>query len=69
MSGSRFLFTSPGPATPSQDAFMAFPRSCLPPVSPEHASWQKELYAWALAEAQAVVRPSLPERDLLGVWN
>jgi hypothetical protein len=31
--------------------------------------WQSELYAQALAQAQAVVRPSLPERDLLGVWN
>jgi hypothetical protein len=31
--------------------------------------WQQTLYARAFAEAQAVVRPSLPERDLLGVWN
>jgi hypothetical protein len=31
--------------------------------------WQQRLYQIALAEAQAVVRPSLPERDLLGVWN
>jgi hypothetical protein len=33
------------------------------------AAWQQELYARAFAEAQAVARPSLPERDLLGVWN
>ena len=26
-------------------------------------------YAWALAHARAVVRPSLPERDLLAAWN
>jgi hypothetical protein len=31
--------------------------------------WQQALYQRALAEAQAVVRPSLPERDLLAVWN
>jgi hypothetical protein len=31
--------------------------------------WQQRLYQMAFAEAQAVVRPSLPERDLLGVWN
>jgi hypothetical protein len=37
--------------------------------SPVEFFWQQELYRWALAQAQAVVRPSLPERDLLGVWN
>jgi hypothetical protein len=31
--------------------------------------WQYAVYQRAFAEAQAVVRPSLPERDLLGVWN
>jgi hypothetical protein len=31
--------------------------------------WQQRIYQLAFAEAQAVVRPSLPERDLLGVWN
>jgi len=31
--------------------------------------WQLAVYQRAFAEAQAVVRPSLPERDLLGVWN
>jgi hypothetical protein len=38
-------------------------------LSPEqqlllHAAYQK-----ALEEAQAIARPSLLERDLLGVWN
>jgi len=28
-----------------------------------------QLYMLAMAHAQAVVRPSLMERDLLGVWN
>jgi hypothetical protein len=27
------------------------------------------IYQAAFQEAQAVARPSLPERDLLGVWN
>jgi hypothetical protein len=31
--------------------------------------WHRQLYQRAFEEAQAVVRPSLPERDLLGVWN
>jgi hypothetical protein len=32
-------------------------------------AWQEPLYRWALSEAQAVTSPSLPERDLLAVWN
>jgi hypothetical protein len=31
--------------------------------------WQQDLFRWALEQAQAVVRPSILERDLLGVWN
>jgi hypothetical protein len=30
---------------------------------------QQWVYQQAFEIAQAVVRPSLPERDLLGVWN
>jgi hypothetical protein len=30
---------------------------------------QQALYRWAFEQARAVVQPSLPERDLLGVWN
>jgi len=51
------------------DAFVLFPISSLPPLTPEEFAWQRALYEWALAEAQAVVQPSLLERDLLGVWN
>lgn len=69
MSGPRFRLPVPPPPAPSADAFMLFPPACLPAVSPAQAAWQKELYARALAEARAVVGPSLLERDLLGVWN
>jgi hypothetical protein len=52
--------------SPSPAAFLFCPVAVLPlPQCPG----QQELYAWALAQAQAVVRPSLLERDLLGVWN
>ena len=51
------------------DAFVLMPTSALPATTPEQAAYQKSLYEWAFAEAQAVVAPSLPERDLLGVWN
>ena len=47
----------------------AFLLCCVPCASAVQGLWQQELYRWALAEAQAVVRPSLLERDLLAVWN
>jgi hypothetical protein len=31
--------------------------------------WQLWIYQRAFEQAQAVVRPSLPERDLLAFWN
>jgi hypothetical protein len=54
---------------PSPSAFVLCPLVCLPPQAAEQGAWQQALYAWAFAQAQAVVRPSLPERDLLAVWN
>jgi hypothetical protein len=32
-------------------------------------AWQQALYQWAYAQAREVARLSLPERDLLAVWN
>jgi hypothetical protein len=54
--------------SPSPAAFLLCPLMGLP-FAAAQCQWQQDLYAWALAQAQAVVRPSLPERDLLGVWN
>jgi len=43
---------------------------CAYPMNPQGAwPWQQLVYQIALQEAQTVVRPSLLERDLLGVWN
>jgi len=58
----------PRPAVPafSVSGFMLW---YVPCGDSAHGLWQQELYRRALAEAQAVVRPSLPERDLLAVWN
>jgi hypothetical protein len=69
MTSRRFTMPPPRPAAPSADAFVLMPTSALPATTPEQAAYQKSLYEWAFAEAQAVVAPSLPERDLLGVWN
>jgi hypothetical protein len=52
----------PAPSSPpANGAFVFFPG----PLAP----WQLALYQWAFAQAKEVVRPSLPERDLLAVWN
>jgi hypothetical protein len=36
---------------------------------PQQLLWQISLYQWAFAQAQAVARPSILERNLLAVWN
>ncbi len=45
-----------------------FPTGWLP-AALAHLAWQQWRYRPAFEQAQAVVRPSLPERDLLAVWN
>ena len=69
MSSRRFSLPAPRPAAPNQDAFVVVPLSGIPASTPDHAAYQKALYEWAFAEAQAVVQPSILDRDLLGVWN
>ena len=51
------------PAAPG--SFVLFPMACLPELS----AAQQALYRWALEQAQEAARPSIPERDLAGVWN
>jgi hypothetical protein len=66
MSRHRYCLPAPPPAAPAVDAFVMLPLAALP-VAPQ--AWQFGLYEWAFAQAQAVVQPSIVERDLLGVWN
>ena len=54
---------------PPIPAFVVVPLTCLPPLSPVQWAYQQALYQWAFDQAQRVVRPSIVERDLLGVWN
>jgi hypothetical protein len=50
-------------------SFVAVPWALLCGTPGEPAFPQLWIYQAALDQARAVVRPSLPERDLLGVWN
>ena len=67
MGPTRFLPPAPAPE-PAPGAFMLCPLGWLP-VPSDYALWQQALYQWAFDQAREVVRPSLPERDLLAVWN
>jgi hypothetical protein len=69
MSRQRFRLPAPPPHAPAEGAFVIIPMANLPAVSTDQVAWQRALYEWAFAEAQAVVQPSILERDLLGVWN
>ena len=51
-------------------AFCACPVGLFQGLATPLGLWQQQyLYQLALEQAEAVVRPSLPERDLLGYWN
>ncbi len=66
---------------PIPEEALRLPRPPAPPVAPgsftlyphvslaELSPGQQWLYQWAFAQAQEAARPSLPERDLAGVWN
>jgi hypothetical protein len=53
----------------NMSAFCACPLSLVSGAGGAGWLWQQHVYQLAFAQAQAVVRPSLLERDLLGVWN
>ena len=55
----------PPEARPAATHFLLYPLSGALPLSPA----QLWIYQVAFEEAKAVARPSLPERDLLAVWN
>jgi hypothetical protein len=55
------------PISPS--AFCVCPIGLARGVNSEAYQWQLLIYQLAFEQAQAVVRPSLLERDLLGNWN
>jgi hypothetical protein len=54
---------------PSPAAFMLCPVFFLAGLTAEQHACHRWLYHWALEQARETTRPSLPERDLLAVWN
>jgi hypothetical protein len=56
-------------AQPSLKGFVACPVPVLQAFGMHQLTRQQQLYQMAFQEAQAVARPSILERDLLGVWN
>ncbi len=64
-------YTLPRPAAPaiSPTSFVAYPVALLQGLSDAQQLWQQSIYQLAFEQAQADLRPSLPERDLAGVWN
>ena len=63
-----YRLPQPSSPAPSADAFVPVPVVLLP-VTLDQLVWQQWLYRQAFEQAQAAARPSLPERDLLGMWN
>jgi hypothetical protein len=67
MDSAPLLLPRPPDAPPTPSAFMLV--AACPGQSLEEWYWQQWVYRQAFERAQAVVRPSLLERDLLGAWN
>jgi len=59
----------PPAPSPTPEGFVLFPLAFLGNMPLELQAAVLSLYEQALEEARAVARPSLPERDLPGVWN
>jgi len=67
--GDVIRLPQPPPPDVAADAFIPCPFCASPTADPVQWLCQQALYQWAMQQAQAVARPSLPERDLAGVWN
>jgi hypothetical protein len=67
----RELYRVPQPPQPaiSANGFVVCPLPLLQTLSPQQLLWQDALYQLAFEQTRAQLRPSLPERDLLAVWN
>lgn len=59
----------PPVSSPTPNTFILCPSWLIPGVGLEQWLAMQWVYQQAFAEAQAVVKPSILERDLLGCWN
>ena len=67
--GDAVRLPKPLPPEVAADAFIPCPFVASSTNAPVQWLCQQALYQWALDQAKAVATPSLPERDLVGVWN
>jgi hypothetical protein len=67
--GEVYRLPEPPVSGPSPQAFVFCPLVLLQGLTLEQWLLQQWMYRRALEEATAVAKPSLPERDLLAVWN
>ncbi|HMC90095.1 MAG TPA: hypothetical protein VKI17_11135 [Gemmataceae bacterium] len=65
----RFLVPQPPEPELTPQGFVLLVMSVLPCQSATQWSLQQWIYQQAYERAQATVRPSIVERDLLGHWN
>lgn len=66
---SEYRLPQPPTPTPVPGSFVLCPVVLCQGFLAAQLPWQWQVYHLAFEQAQAVARPSLPERDLLGVWN
>ena len=63
------MLPNPPVPQPAPGAFCACNLAVLPGITPHQLLQIQLLYQQALERALQAAKPSLPERDLLGVWN
>jgi hypothetical protein len=60
----------PRPRLPiTANGFVACPVNLMQRLPEQQIAWQIGIYQLAYEQVQDELRPSLPERDLLAVWN
>jgi hypothetical protein len=64
-----YRLPQPPQAPVTSEGFVVCPLPVQQALSLEQMVWRSALYQLAFEQTQAQLRPSLPERDLLAMWN